>query len=352
MMPAKVNLQEVWSAPSRNPNVAKSVQPSYAPAGKGKWADAVMNGTPYLSKQGVQEALGILDLAIGFSQQAKALDSIICDAQQNRYSPDWHCAAAMMQAQVHMRQQQLLDTFQTLCYGGDALPGWPSVPGNLATSLGTGPPLGAEASSHDWTQPLPQQAPTRHHDDKSQINADTRPVQTLSASLRLLSTEDPNCLFIVRRINKLGFKAACLLKRHFAHYGGVVRILVAHSTVRPQSDPFCHARRRPASLGFVQMIKPEAVRFILALGEEQIVNGYVIRVQKFQRHNGETADENRTEENDDQPSSEGLESTWEPQKTCHSVASTATASTSASSSERNAQSTDSGDSEGVCDSHN
>ena len=81
-----------------------------------------------------------------------------------------------------------------------------------------------------------------------------RQVQTLSSSLQLLSNVNPDCLFIVRRINKLGFKAARTLKKHFSTHGNVLRVLVAHSTVRQHGDPQCQARRRPSSLGFVQMV--------------------------------------------------------------------------------------------------
>merc|ERR1711972_758832 len=53
--------------------------------------------------------------------------------------------------------------------------------------------------------------------------------QTWASSLRLLANEDPSCLFIVRRINKLGFKAPRILRQHFSAHGAVVRVLVAQS---------------------------------------------------------------------------------------------------------------------------
>jgi len=111
-----------------------------------------------------------------------------------------------------------------------------------------------------------------------------KPSQTLSSSLQMLSGEDPDCLFIVRRINKLGFKASRILKQHFSSYGSVVRVLVAHSTVRQQGDESGQGvRRRPSSLGFVQMQSAEAVRRVLAAGGEQQVKGASIRVQKFEQ---------------------------------------------------------------------
>jgi hypothetical protein len=90
-------------------------------------------------------------------------------------------------------------------------------------------------------------------------------------------------LFIVRRINKLGFKAVRTLKRHFSAHGQVAKVLLAHSTVRQHGDPSCHARRRPSSLGFVQMANAEAVSKVLAFGAEQEVDGVMIRVQSFER---------------------------------------------------------------------
>lgn len=129
----------------------------------------------------------------------------------------------------------------------------------------------------------------------------TRKAQTLSTSLQLLSAEDPDCLFIVRRINKLGFKAARSLKRYFGEFGTVVRVLVAHSTVRQQSGDFvAQARRRPSSLGFLQMSTAEAVKKIVAMGTEQEVDGCWIVVQKFERKDAEEAGQNEEETLDDE----------------------------------------------------
>jgi hypothetical protein len=111
-----------------------------------------------------------------------------------------------------------------------------------------------------------------------------RSVQTLSSSLQALSGENPDCLFIVRRINKLGFKASKKLKAYFSTYGPVVQVLVAHSTARMQglAPPYC-PRRRPSSLGFVHMATAEGADNVLAAGEEQMVESSVILVQRFER---------------------------------------------------------------------
>mmetsp|Transcript_42509 Transcript_42509/g.92610 ORF Transcript_42509/g.92610 Transcript_42509/m.92610 type:complete len:312 (+) Transcript_42509:74-1009(+) len=119
-------------------------------------------------------------------------------------------------------------------------------------------------------------APTKTKETQQQVH-------TLSSSLQMLANEDPECLFIVRRIHKLGFKSAAKLKRHFSAIGPVVRVLLAHSTVRQYGDPHCSARRRPSSLGFVQMARAESVRQVLALGPAIEICGSTILVQRFER---------------------------------------------------------------------
>merc|ERR1719329_32056 len=110
-----------------------------------------------------------------------------------------------------------------------------------------------------------------------------RQARTLSTSLQVLCHEDPDCLFVVRRINKLGFHACRSLKQHFAAQGQVVRVLSAHSTVRQHGDAPGPGRRRPSSLGFVQMATAKGVQKVLALGTQHIVDGCAIIVQKFER---------------------------------------------------------------------
>lgn len=106
---------------------------------------------------------------------------------------------------------------------------------------------------------------------------------TLRSYLTELLTEDPDCIFITRRINKLGFRSREILKGHFSLYGEVLRVLVAHSKVKPFRDSSGQMRTRPGGLGLVVMRSADDVRSILALGEEQEVAGHQIRVQSFER---------------------------------------------------------------------
>jgi len=114
-------------------------------------------------------------------------------------------------------------------------------------------------------------------------------VQTLAATRLLLSEQDPDCLFVVRRIQKLGFGASRKLKAHYKNYGRVVRVWISHSV--GQHGDF-HSiqvrRRRPCNLGFVHMETAAAVLRVLAEGEEQQVDGFLIQVQRFQRQIGDS----------------------------------------------------------------
>lgn len=167
--------------------------------------------------------------------------------------------------------------------------------------------------------------------------AQERQAQTLSTGLQILSSVDPNCIFIVRRINKLGFMASKTLKQHFSAHGRVARVLVAHSTVRQQTDLQCHVRRRPSSLGFVHMASAEAVKKILAMGQMQEVDGVWIKVERFERPSGDLPlDDKCTEDREATACSEGEDDgAWDRQKTdspCVSAQSDASLTSSAGAS--------------------
>jgi len=157
-------------------------------------------------------------------------------------------------------------------------------------------------------------------------------VQTLSTSLQLLSKEDPDKLIIVRRINKLGFKASRKLKQYFGEFGSVIRVLIAHSTCRDLKDSEGKVRQRPSSLGFVQMASAEAVRKALALGTEQEVEGATILVQKFERQANAKGDLSPAEAAASIPDVKSGEAFWR-QDTTKSNASTAETSSATTESD-------------------
>lgn len=105
---------------------------------------------------------------------------------------------------------------------------------------------------------------------------------TLRSHLTEVLDEDPECIFVVRRINKLGFRSREILNQHYSHYGEVVKVLVAHSKVKPGRDLRGH-RTKPGGLGLVVMRSPESVRQILAPGEKQRIAGHEIELHRFER---------------------------------------------------------------------
>lgn len=323
MMPAKVEISRETLAMSAAAADAggQDDAPCYATSFKtsGEWVNAVLATAPYLDTQGLHEALAILDRAIGNVQQAKALEGIITGHCAAGGYPMPHLfAAELVRAQVCEQQEALLRELHELRASSDRRGGRtadapsPAVLAALARAASAATPAGA---MHDQLAfPPGNLGPspfTRGNITERVLGALGHPsaqagrdealkgrraagrpgcgVQTLSTSLQLLTNEDPDCLFIVRRMNKLGFKASRKLKQHFSAYGTVVRVLVAHSTVRQHGDPQCHARRRPSSLGFVQMAAAASVREVLAAGPEQEVDGSLIRVQKFERQHAENA---------------------------------------------------------------
>ncbi|CAJ1329812.1 unnamed protein product [Effrenium voratum] len=91
--------------------------------------------------------------------------------------------------------------------------------------------------------------------------------------------KDPNCIFIARHIGGLGFQAQEALWHHYTKFGKVKKVLVS-----PKAKARSRGlRNRPVPLGVVVMETAGGVRKILAQGEEQLVNGHLIKVQGFEK---------------------------------------------------------------------
>jgi hypothetical protein len=94
----------------------------------------------------------------------------------------------------------------------------------------------------------------------------------LRSNLNKLSQYDPACIFLVRKVNKLGLNSADFLKAYFSTLGKVDCVMVSHSIEKPipgRRKP----RVRPAGLAFVIMDSAEDVVSILRLGSEHVVHG-------------------------------------------------------------------------------
>jgi hypothetical protein len=108
---------------------------------------------------------------------------------------------------------------------------------------------------------------------------------TLRSHLKEVSSEDPACIFVVRKIHTLGFHSHKKLREHYSQYGPVARALVAHRKLKAIPDSNGQMglpRTRPGSLGLIIMRNAASAQKILALGEEQNVAGHKIRVEIFE----------------------------------------------------------------------
>jgi len=105
---------------------------------------------------------------------------------------------------------------------------------------------------------------------------------TLRTHLQMLHTKDPDAVFIVRKITRLGFDSPEKLRHHFEQYGVVEWVLVSHSHVRCQNRSLA-TRLRPSSLGFIVMASCEVAQMILAQGPVQMVDNVAVRLSNFTR---------------------------------------------------------------------
>jgi hypothetical protein len=99
----------------------------------------------------------------------------------------------------------------------------------------------------------------------------------LSDVLAVLDSEREECIFIVRKISKLGFGAYDSIRSYFSVYGTVKRVLLLPS--RGKAD----SRTRPASMGFVVMSNPYECVSVLSSSSHRVAN-VDIHVEKFVRN--------------------------------------------------------------------
>lgn len=118
------------------------------------------------------------------------------------------------------------------------------------------------------------------------------PQKTLPNNLRELGNIEAERILVARKINRLGFDSAKSLEVHFAKYGNVERVLVAHSNGKNSRDG--KHRLRKSGFGFVVMSSAAAAQASLAAGSEQLVLGgpeaqaVVIQVLPFSHSPSET----------------------------------------------------------------
>lgn len=100
----------------------------------------------------------------------------------------------------------------------------------------------------------------------------------LASVLEALSDCDEQCVFSVRKINKLGFKSHSALKKYFGQFGQVAAIFFLPYRYKPDTSSV-----RPSSMAFVRMSTRRAVHSIFAAGPVHYIHGWPVTVQVFNR---------------------------------------------------------------------
>jgi hypothetical protein len=126
----------------------------------------------------------------------------------------------------------------------------------------------------------PQQKERRHRTKRC------APLQ-IATQLSELQTEDPGKIICVRKINRLGFDSADILKKHFEQYGRVDRVLLSNAHRKEPGVYSFPVRLRPSGIGFLVFNNPEIVAQILAVGESHIINGVEVQMRAFERRVGD-----------------------------------------------------------------
>lgn len=104
----------------------------------------------------------------------------------------------------------------------------------------------------------------------------------MRAVLADLSGTDAGRVFIVRKIHRLGLRAAADLRKHFESYGAVDDVLAPHAQVLSSCRRFVR-RWRPSNLAFVVMADAAAVSEVMAAGRQQLVMGHGVVVERYEQ---------------------------------------------------------------------
>lgn len=113
---------------------------------------------------------------------------------------------------------------------------------------------------------------------------------TMKEQLRLLQLEEPQCVFIARHVNTIGFNSAAVVKEYFGQFGEVKDVHVSHSrakSARVKGDDTADCKKRPAAVAFVVMEFVDDALKALSTEEHQVTapDGKVHKIlaQSWQR---------------------------------------------------------------------
>jgi hypothetical protein len=260
------------------PMLANASNPMFLPPAQGRALQALAPGS--------LEHMQMLSKIAELQQQLNAQQKLLEAATQGSGCPSIQADAA---GQLLYHQSK----------GGKGPPGvmgisnqrMPSTPGSGGYPKGghnAAPMLGAMPDSAGLQKNKGSNLPKDNNNKNGKVAQEQQLANsaTLQTHLKALGNEDPACIFIVRKVNRLGFRSVEVLTKYFQQQGTVVKVLVAHSKVKRNQPGNAELYLRPGSLGFVLMKNAESVQHILAAGPTVNVQGTPIRVQAFSRLNG------------------------------------------------------------------
>jgi hypothetical protein len=135
--------------------------------------------------------------------------------------------------------------------------------------------------------PSPQRLPSNRTESTGSrtLSGTSAELDPLPQVLHALDNEPDDCIVVVRRITRLGFKSNRIIKARFEQIGWVVRnVVLLPSRSRPAegSPSGATPHARPSSMGFVVFMNPHHAK--ACLDSKQItIDGVDVLVQPFTR---------------------------------------------------------------------
>jgi len=134
--------------------------------------------------------------------------------------------------------------------------------------------------------PAGDECPQQEEDSPQQKNRKDkrRNVLLIATHLNELQKEDPTKIVIVRKVNRLGFNSADVLKKYFERFGRIakVRLSNAHS-----KQPGVGVRVRPSGIAFLLFEDARDAARVLESGESHSIGCAQVLVRGFERRQGD-----------------------------------------------------------------
>jgi len=141
---------------------------------------------------------------------------------------------------------------------------------------------------------MPTQEEGLQNKNRKDRRSKRRNVLLIATHLNELQEEEPDKIVIVRKINRLGFDSADILKEYFESFGPVKKVRLSNAHAKQPGNSF-RFRVRPSGIGFLLFENAEDATRALAAGESQTIAGVEVFVRGFERRQGDSNSSNGDE---------------------------------------------------------